>query len=112
MATLQSRFTRLQSSLPGPEHQPGIPVTTVTPLRQILSRQLAPRSAGWFIAKEPEDARLTGGTRSLDRRLLALNIAGSLASRRSTKLGVAKAEAAKSEPAAGRIGPPFHSAVA
>jgi hypothetical protein len=24
--------------------------------------------------KEPEDARLTGGTRSLERRLLALNL--------------------------------------
>ena len=33
------------------------------------------------LPKEPEDARLTGGTRSLDRRLLALNIAGSLAKR-------------------------------
>jgi hypothetical protein len=29
---------------------------------------------------EPEDARLTGVTRSLNRRLLALNIGGSLAS--------------------------------
>jgi hypothetical protein len=28
---------------------------------------------------EPEDARLTGGTRSLSRRLLGLNLAGSLA---------------------------------
>jgi hypothetical protein len=111
MATLQSRFSRLQSSLPGAEHQPGIPVTTVTPLRQIPSRQAVPRSTGWFIAKEPEDARLTGGTRSLDRRLLALNIAGSLASR-SAKLGAAKAEVAKSETAADRIGSPFHSAVA
>jgi hypothetical protein len=27
------------------------------------------------LAKEPEDARITGGTRSLDRRLLALNLA-------------------------------------
>ena len=28
---------------------------------------------------EPEDARLTGGTRSLSRRLLGLNLAGSIA---------------------------------
>ena len=26
------------------------------------------------LPKEPEDARMTGGTRSLDRRLLALNL--------------------------------------
>jgi hypothetical protein len=30
------------------------------------------------LPKEPEDARLTGVTRSLDRRLLALNLRGSL----------------------------------
>jgi hypothetical protein len=29
------------------------------------------------LSKEPEDARITGGTRSLDRRLLALNLSGS-----------------------------------
>jgi hypothetical protein len=29
------------------------------------------------LPKEPEDARITGGTRSLDRRLLALNLSGS-----------------------------------
>lgn len=34
------------------------------------------------LPKEPEDARLTGGTRSLDRRLLALNVAGSLGRKR------------------------------
>ena len=36
-----------------------------------------------FIAlpKEPEDARITGATRSLDRRLLALNLQGSRISR-------------------------------
>jgi hypothetical protein len=28
------------------------------------------------LSKEPEDARITGGTRSLDRRLLGLNLAG------------------------------------
>jgi len=35
----------------------------------------APKSSAFFaLSKEPEDARLTGGTRSLDRRLLALNL--------------------------------------
>jgi hypothetical protein len=29
------------------------------------------------LPKEPEDARITGGTRSLDRRLLALNLSNS-----------------------------------
>jgi len=29
-----------------------------------------------FLPEEPDDARLTGGTRSLSRRLLALNIPG------------------------------------
>jgi hypothetical protein len=28
------------------------------------------------LPKEPEDARITGGTRSLARRLLALNLSG------------------------------------
>jgi hypothetical protein len=30
----------------------------------------------YALPKEPEDARITGGTRSLDRRLLALNLSG------------------------------------
>jgi hypothetical protein len=37
-----------------------------------------PRSASLFaLPNEPEDARITGGTRSLNRRLLALNLSGS-----------------------------------
>ncbi len=31
-----------------------------------------------FLPQEPEDARMTGVTRSLNRRLLALNVSGSL----------------------------------
>lgn len=46
-----------------------------------------PPTAGTYtlfsLPKEPEDACLTGGTRSLDRRLLALNVAGTLGKRRS-----------------------------
>ncbi len=34
------------------------------------------------LPKEPEDARITGVTRSLDRRLLGLNLRGSLVDRR------------------------------
>ena len=40
------------------------------------------------LPQEPEDARLTGVTRSLNRRLLALNIGGSLV--QSMSLGKAK----------------------
>jgi hypothetical protein len=32
------------------------------------------RSILFSLPKEPEDARITGGTRSLERRLLALNL--------------------------------------
>jgi hypothetical protein len=49
------------------------------------------------LPKEPEDARLTGGTRSLDRRLLALNVNGTLGKRR---------------PGSERGAPPVRSAVA
>ena len=45
-----------------------------TSLRVVANHQPAPRRASLFmLPNEPEDARLTGGTRSLDRRLLALN---------------------------------------
>jgi hypothetical protein len=37
-------------------------------------RQLTPRVV-FRLPNEPEDARITGGTRSLDRRLLGLNLA-------------------------------------
>ncbi len=41
-------------------------------------RRPATRPAGLrAMPNEPEDARITGGTRSLDRRLLALNLSGS-----------------------------------
>jgi hypothetical protein len=54
------------------------PVASIHHLRPVPSRQAAPRGTGLFaLPKEPEDARITGGTRSLDRRLLALNLSGS-----------------------------------
>ncbi len=37
---------------------------------------LLPLKSSFELPQEPEDARLTGGTRSLSRRLLALNIPG------------------------------------
>jgi hypothetical protein len=56
----------------------GKPVTSVIYMRPVPSHQPAPRPASLFtLPKEPEDARITGGTRSLDRRLLALNLSGS-----------------------------------
>jgi hypothetical protein len=75
MATTPSNIIRSLSSVPDLRKQPDALVTTVTP-RRPPSRQLAPRAL-FALPKEPEDARITGGTRSLDRRLLALNFSGS-----------------------------------
>jgi hypothetical protein len=73
MATMPSRINHLQPSSPGLGMQQEMPVTSVTERRQ-------PHRVGSLLPlpKEPEDAHLTGGTRSLARRLLALNLAGSL----------------------------------
>ena len=66
----------LHPSSPPPSVERGKPVSSVSFFRNTPSRQPAPRSANLFaMPKEPEDARLTGGTRSLERRLLALNLA-------------------------------------
>jgi hypothetical protein len=81
MATIPSNFVRFQPSLPTTRLQPGNLVTKVTPLRQPTLRG----SSLFALPKEPEDARLTGGTRSLDRRLLALNLAGSFAKPRAVR---------------------------
>jgi hypothetical protein len=86
MATFPSNFTRPQTSIPanvvvatGPR------ITSVIHPRAVATRQPSPRTANLLaLPNEPEDARLTGGTRSLDRRLLALNVSGSL-----SKVGVA-----------------------
>jgi hypothetical protein len=76
MATIPSNFNRLQpSSQPG-WRDSGVVVTNVTPYRPAPNRQPDYKpSIVQSLAKEPEDAGLTGGTRSLDRRLLALNFA-------------------------------------
>ena len=71
MATTPSSMTRIQTSSPITELRPGVLVTTVTQ-RRPPNRQTVPPILA--LPKEPEDARITGGTRSLDRRLLALNL--------------------------------------
>jgi hypothetical protein len=86
MATSPSNFTRPQTSIPANVAVvSGSRITSVIHPRAVAVRQLAPRPANLLVLpNEPEDARLTGGTRSLDRRLLALNLSGSL-----SKVGVA-----------------------
>ena len=92
MATIPSSFTRLQTSLQATWLQAGSSISAVTRHRPIPSRQPVPQSSNYLVLpKEPEDARLTGGTRSLDRRLLALNLSGllpkpSAASERNTRV--------------------------
>jgi hypothetical protein len=70
MATTPSNI-RFQTSSPIARVQPGALVTAVTQ-RRPPSREPVLLN----LRKEPEDARITGGTRSLDRRLLALNLSG------------------------------------
>jgi hypothetical protein len=78
MAAMPSNFTRLQPSSPAARVQPELLVNSAAQKRQFPNRQPTPRTGSPFtLPKEPEDARLTGGTRSLDRRLLALNLSGS-----------------------------------
>jgi hypothetical protein len=76
MATTQSGVTPFPTASPNTRELPGVLVTTVTPRRPVQTEP-AKRPAAVALPREPEDARLTGGTRSLDRRLLALNLGGS-----------------------------------
>jgi hypothetical protein len=69
MATTPSSIIRFQTSMPAAQVQPDALVTAVTQ-RRPPSRQPVLIS----LPREPEDARITGGTRSLARRLLALNL--------------------------------------
>ena len=83
MAAIPSTFANFKPLQSTPRVESGKPVTSVTSISQIPSRKIAilhpvPRLSTLFaISREPEDACLTGGTRSLDRRLLALNLYGS-----------------------------------
>jgi hypothetical protein len=84
--------------LPTPRAESGKPLTSATYLRPVQMRPIqtrpvqlrpnqsrplqvpktAPRMTTILtLPNEPEDAGLTGGTRSLARRLLALNLSGS-----------------------------------
>lgn len=83
MATSYNAFARVHSlppatrmPLPSSVSATSAPTFRISQARsQPQSRKAAPRAAAFFaLPKEPEDARITGGTRSLDRRLLALNL--------------------------------------
>lgn len=78
MAAIPTSYTRFKSSTPGTRIPSGPVVTSVTPRLQLTLPPTSQPGKLFALSKEPEDAKLTGGTRSLDRRLLALNIAGTL----------------------------------
>jgi hypothetical protein len=70
-------------------------VSSIPARRQPIAKPGGPAFDLFSLPKEPEDARLTGGTRSLDRRLLALNVAGTLGKRRpASERGVPPARTA------------------
>jgi hypothetical protein len=102
MATIQSSLSRFQTStVVGGRIQAGVLATTVTPIRHPPSRQPSPRPTNLLsLPNEPEDARLTGGTRSLDRRLLALNVAGYLSRPKTAKMVAVSGAAAAPRSAA------------
>jgi hypothetical protein len=77
-----SRYAARLSSVPGQQGAEELIVNkqdsdSSTPLPPV---RIGPSSVGFStLPSEPEDARLTGGTRSLTRRLLGLNLAGRIA---------------------------------
>jgi hypothetical protein len=78
MSALPSTFPSIKHPSRLPKADPRNTENSVVQLRPMPLRQPAPRSASLFaLPNEPEDARITGGTRSLNRRLLALNLSGS-----------------------------------
>jgi hypothetical protein len=77
-----SRYAARLSSVPVQEVASELNVNKQDPeVRSTLPpRKFGPVSAGFsMLPFEPEDARLTGGTRSLSRRLLGLNLTGRIA---------------------------------
>ncbi len=89
MSAIPSSLVSFSSHLAGPSPDRGKSVASVlsprypdthTPVRPTQTGQFklhtpAPRLSALFaLSKEPEDAHITGGTRSLDRRLLALDL--------------------------------------
>jgi hypothetical protein len=77
-------------SLPFAEAGTGMmqPQDGATETRSKLSSMRAQSSVDGL--HEPEDARLTGGTRSLDRRLLGLNVLNAYVRRTATAVKVVK----------------------
>jgi len=79
MATTTSSVPPIPVPPSGARGSSALTVTNVTWHRPAPGLLLSVRTIpGFRLPMEPEDARLTGGTRSLERRLLALNLAGSL----------------------------------
>jgi hypothetical protein len=85
MAIFQQNLpASLRFGPPGPQENRGLPATerrpylvTVPPRRPVTSTRKTVASTSQYLAlfpHESEDARLTGATRSLYRRLLALNL--------------------------------------
>lgn len=77
----QPAFTTLRSEVPKPRSRPY--------LVELSRPSGASRFSFTSLPHEDEDSRITGGTRSLIRRLLALNVEGSLPKREA--VGVAGA---------------------
>lgn len=71
-----SSYTRLQDPVPSTRNNLLVPALRRGPVSTVDQH-----AALFSLPREGEDARLTGGTRSLDRRLLALNVAGRLGKR-------------------------------
>jgi hypothetical protein len=85
MAIFQQNLpASLRIGPPGPQENRGVPATdrrpylvTVPPRRPVTSTRRTVANTSQYLAlfpHESEDARLTGATRSLYRRLLALNL--------------------------------------
>jgi hypothetical protein len=85
MAIFQQNLpASLRFGPPGPQENRGVPTTdrrpylvTVPPRRPVTSTRKTVATTSQYLAlfpHESEDARLTGATRSLYRRLLALNL--------------------------------------
>jgi hypothetical protein len=95
MAIFQKNLpASLRFGPPGPQENRGVPATdrrpylvTVPPRKTVTTARQPVASTRQFLAlfpHESEDARLTGATRSLYRRLLALNLPRSAARMEST----------------------------
>ncbi len=81
MATLQTHLpASLRSTPPNRHANSGNPTEAARPYL-IAGRRgrtaMVGKTAFELLPKESEDAKITGATRSLDRRLLALNLRGS-----------------------------------